>query len=63
MAKEIKKRKIKHKTHKFFGYKDDKGARGCGPRGYKYSYGHFGGHDFRSKAERKNADDLKDKGE
>lgn len=57
----IKKRKIKYKEPKFFGYPEDNWARLGGWHGKKRSYGRRGGHDFRSRAERRNADDLRDK--
>ena len=57
----IKKRKIKYKTAKFFGWKDEKWARFGGKEGKKRSYGHYAGMtDSRTKNEIKNADDLND---
>lgn len=54
----IKIRKIKHKTEKFFGYKDETWARLQGKNGRKRSYGHFlGMADGRTKAEIVNAID------
>ena len=37
----MKKRKIRYKTRKFFGYSDEGWARGGGRWGKKRSYGHF----------------------
>lgn len=58
----MKKRKIKHKTPKFFGHPEDSWARLGGPDGKKRSYGHFAGMaNMRTRAEKRNADDLRDK--
>lgn len=57
----MKKRKIQHKTPKFFGHPEDSWARLGGRHGKKRSYGHFAGMaDMRTKAEKRNADDLKE---
>lgn len=60
----MKQRKIKHKTPKFFGCKDEKWAKGGGRHGYARHYGKNkapGGHniDHRTKQEKKNSDDRK----
>ncbi len=56
----IKPRKIKHKTRKFFGWKDEGWARLGGKNGKKRSYGHYlGRSDFRTRTEKRNADDRK----
>lgn len=55
-------RKIKYKTSKFFGWPEDNWARLGGRHGKKRSWGHFAGMaDSRSKAEKQNADLLKEK--
>ena len=57
-------RKIKHRTKKFFGFPEDKWARGSGKNGYARSYGKFknggSGVDLRTKTEIKNADERRD---
>lgn len=51
-------RKIKYKSAKFFGYKGE--LRYFGKRGKKRSYGHYSGMpSMRTRAEIKNADDLR----
>jgi len=59
----IKVRKIKYRTPKFFGYKEDAWARLGGRWGRKRSYGHYGGGDFRTRAEVQNADDRREANE
>jgi len=60
----IKIRKIVHKFRKFFGFPEDKWARGGGNRGYGRSYGHgkTGGNnvDHRTRTEKRNAADRAD---
>ena len=54
-------KKIKHKSHKFFGYAKDAWARLGGRWGRKRSYGHFSGMaDGRTVAEIRNADQRRD---
>lgn len=56
-------RKVKHRTHKFFGYAKDAWARLRGHWGRKRSYGHFSGYGNaggRTVAEIRNADQLRD---
>lgn len=58
----IKKRKIKYQTRKHFGWPEDSWARLGGPNGKKRSYGHYlgnAGAGWRSRAEVRNADDLR----
>lgn len=57
----MKRRKVKHRTPKFFGHPEDSWTRLGGRYGKKRSYGHFSGMpDFRTEAEKQNADDLRD---
>lgn len=59
----MKIRKIKHSTNKFFGFQDEKWARGGGKNGYGGSYGRnkHGGCvvDCRNKQELQNSYDRK----
>lgn len=50
----IKARKIKYRSPKFFGWSDEKWARGGGRNGYKRNYGHFCSYSgtMRTKAEK-----------
>jgi len=61
----MKKRKIRYKTGKFFGYSDEGWARSGGRWGKKRSYGHFspGNPGGRTRAEIQNADDLRQRDE
>ena len=60
----MKKRKIKHTSPKFFGYPEDAWARLGGRNGKKRSYGHFAGiADARTRSEKRNADDLRERGD
>lgn len=56
----MKIRKIKHRSPKFFGFSDEKWARGSGRWGYGRHYGknkHGIAIDHRSKAEKQNANE------
>lgn len=58
----IRIRKISHRSPKFFGFSNEKWARGSGKWGYGRSYGknkHGIAVDYRSRAEYKNADDRR----
>ena len=49
---------MKHRTHKFFGWKKDRWARPGGRWGKRRSYGHYAGMaDMRTRAEKRDADD------
>lgn len=57
-----KRSKIRHKTPKFFGFADEKEARGLGSKGYARSYGqnkHGNNVDHRTVSERRNRVDRR----
>lgn len=57
----IKRRKIKHKSRKNMGFADEGYLRLMGRHGKKRFYGHYCEYsDVRTKAEIKNADDLRE---